>query len=240
MPGTPLPAPHPWSIFSDGGGSGVAWTWADDLLGLIGAPLTRANEQFVYDWEVSEGGGGRDNPLNQGPVPGHPELTSTGPQYGGGAADFVSWKAGLTGAADYLSMPAYAGIRNALRNNDPVAARTDLILSPWASSHYDGGAGFSDAPLPGQKSALPKQKATASSSGSSSGSGFEWWSPITWFKAPSSPIADAEKFALHYGAISVAVLLGVGLVGVGIWRATGAGQKVQSVIQTAAPLAAVA
>ena len=54
-----------WSIFSDGGGPGAAVTWAQDLLGQIGAPQSTANEQVIYDWEVSEGGGGRYNPLNQ-------------------------------------------------------------------------------------------------------------------------------------------------------------------------------
>jgi hypothetical protein len=145
----------PWSIFSDGGGPGAALTWAVDLLQRIGAPLTPGNEQFVYDWQVSEGGGGKYNPLNQGPVPGHPELTSTGPQFGGGAADFVSWDAGIQGAADYLAMPSFSGIADALRAGDPVTARADLIASPWAQSHYGGGIAFSDSAPPGKASALP-------------------------------------------------------------------------------------
>ena len=144
-----------WSIFQQGGGDEVAVGWAESLLRLIGAPVTTGNKQFIYDWELSEGGGGVYNPLNQGPVPGQPQLTTTGSQFGGGAANFASWAAGLKGAADYLAMPAYSGIRKNLRANNPVAARSALIASPWAASHYGGGAVFSNAPLPGGMAVLP-------------------------------------------------------------------------------------
>lgn len=83
-----------WSIFKEGGGKGTAQAWAQSLLQAIGAPVTPSNTQVIYDWEVSEGGGGKYNPLNQGPVPGHPELTTTGSQFGGGAADYKSYSAG--------------------------------------------------------------------------------------------------------------------------------------------------
>lgn len=138
-----------WSIFTDGGGKGTAQSWAQSLLTAIGAPTTQDNVQVVYDWEVSEGGGGKYNPLNQGPVPGHPELTSTGSQYGGGAADYASWQAGLTGATDYLNMQSYVAVKKALVAGDSNAARSAIIASPWASSHYGSGANFSRDPLPG-------------------------------------------------------------------------------------------
>src|SRR5581483_2280122 len=125
-----------WSIFKQGGGKGAAVTWANDLLDAIGAPKSAGNVKVIYDWEVSEGGGGRYNPLNQGPVPGHPELTTTGSQYGGGAADYASPAAGIQGAADYLNMPAYAGVLAGLRAGDYSAAQQALIASPWAGGHY--------------------------------------------------------------------------------------------------------
>jgi len=144
-----------WSIFTDGGGNGAALTWAQDLLKQIGAPLTPGNEQFVYDWEKSEGGGGKFNPLNQGPVPGHPNLTTTGSQFGGGAADFASYGAGLQGAADYLAMPNFRAIKKDLKSNDPVAARNALWNSAWAGSHYGHGSLWADDPIPGKATALP-------------------------------------------------------------------------------------
>lgn len=142
-----------WSIFQQGGGDGAAVTWAQNLLALIGAPQSQGNVQFVYDWEKSEGGGGAYNPLNQGPTPGHPEW-SGGSQYGGGASDYTSWQTGLQGAASYLNMQNFSGIKNALVNDKPLDARAALIASPWAASHYNGGSGFSNAALPGQVSAL--------------------------------------------------------------------------------------
>lgn len=142
-----------WSIFQQGGGDGAAVTWAKNLLALIGAPQSPGNVQVVYDWERSEGSGGQYNPLNQGPTPGHPDW-SGGSQYGGGASDYTSWQTGLQGAASYLNMSSYAGIRTALVNNNPQQARANIISSPWAASHYSGGSAFSSAPLPGQATAL--------------------------------------------------------------------------------------
>ena len=163
----------PWSIFQQGGGSGAALTWAEDALREIGAPLTQGNEQLIYDWEVSEGGGGWYNPLNQGPVPGQPQLTSTGPQYGGGAANYVSYAAGLTGTKDYLAMPSFSDIEKDLQGNNPQQARTDIINSDWAGSHYDWGSAFSDAPIPGKASVLQGGTVTDSATTATSGvSGF--------------------------------------------------------------------
>jgi hypothetical protein len=138
-----------WSIFSEGGGKGAAVTWAKDLLANLGVPQSNQNINFIYDWEVSEGGGGKYNPLNQGPVPGHPELTTTGQQFGGGAADFASWQAGITGASDYLHMSSYSGILAALKTSNYAGARSALIASPWAASHYGGGSSFSSETAPG-------------------------------------------------------------------------------------------
>lgn len=158
-----------WSIFSNGGGNGAALTWAKDLLSADGAPDTPGNEQFIYDWEESEGGGGKYNPLNQGPVPGHPELTTTGSQYGGGAADYASYAAGIQGAVDYLNMPNYTAVQAALKANDPVQARNALIQSPWAASHYGYGSSFSNAPLPGSASSLLGDSSTVNPASSTTG-----------------------------------------------------------------------
>jgi hypothetical protein len=217
----------PWSIFSDGGGPGAAATWAVDLLRKIGAPITTGNQQFVYDWETSEGGGGKYNPLNQGPVPGDSTLTSTGSQYGGGAADYVSWPAGLTGAADYLDMPAYQGIRDSLRADRPAQARADLITSPWAASHYGGGSAFSDAPLPGHRSALsPTSSDNSASSTAPAASG-----------GLLGGLTDTLK---TLGILVPAVVAGAGLVVWGLGRMTGARSKIENAAGTAAKAGALA
>jgi hypothetical protein len=136
----------PWSIFAQG--PRVAVTWAKDFLRALGLPGSGQRLRFVYDWEKSEGGGGRFNPLNQGPVPGRGDLTTTGQQYGGGAADYASWKAGMSGAVAYLHMGYYAGVLAGLRRGDYTAATHALWASPWAGSHYAWGARWNYSAVP--------------------------------------------------------------------------------------------
>lgn len=208
-----------WSIFKEGGGKGVAVTWSNDLLDAIGAPKTPGNVQVIYDWEVSEGGGGKYNPLNQGPVPGHPELTTTGSQYGGGAADYASWQAGLQGAADYLNMSNFRAIKNALVSGNSSAARNAIISSPWAASHYGHGSAFSTEPTPGNAQALPGVSQIDVTNGSqvadSIGSSF--------LKGLMSGLGlpDVKDLAERAGLI----LMGTILIIVGIIQLTGAREK---------------
>ena len=143
-----------WSIFSDGGGDGSALTWARQFLQSLGVPESASNIEFVYQWEKSEGGGGKYNPLNQGPVPGNSSLTSTGQQYGGGAADYVSWQAGIQGAIDYIHMSNYTQVYAALKAGDGNAAKQALWASPWAASHYGYGSSWSSAATPTQGNVL--------------------------------------------------------------------------------------
>jgi hypothetical protein len=154
--GTPYTG-GPWSIFTNGGGPLAAVAWAQQLLHTVKAPVTRGNLQVLYQWQKSEGGGGVYNPLNQGPVPGQPGLTTSGVQYGGGAANFASWKAGIQGAAAYLHMPNFSSILSALKGNNPAGAKSAIIASPWAKSHYGGGSAWYNGPLP----ALPHVKSLA-------------------------------------------------------------------------------
>jgi len=219
-----------WSIFTQGGGAEVAVGWAEQLLSEIGAPASAGNVQFIYDWEVSEGGGGAYNPLNQGPVPGQPALTTTGSQFGGGAADFASWAAGLTGAADYLAMPAYAGVKSGLLANDPTAARSALIASPWAASHYGNGADFSDAAVPGGKAVLP---ASGVSTPATTASILDPLSGIT------SGITDLGTTIRNFAITAPIVLAGAAMVVLGIVHATGGGKRIAAAAPVAAEAAAL-
>lgn len=203
-----------WSIFKQGGGKQVAVGWAERLLDAIGAPKSAGNIQFVYDWELAEGGGGKFNPLNQGPVPGHPELTSTGQQFGGGAADFVSWDAGITGAADYLNMNNYKRILSSLRANDPVGARSALIASPWAASHYSGG--FPNTPVPGGTPVLPGNGTSNTPNNANPSSGVipNPFDPSTWISGFLSLVGvqDMKDLMERLGLI----LLGAALIFIGL------------------------
>lgn len=206
-----------WSIFKEGGGKGVAVTWSNDLLDAIGAPKTPGNVQVIYDWEVSEGGGGKYNPLNQGPVPGHPELTTTGSQYGGGAADYRDWQSGIQGAADYLNMQNFRAIKNALVSGNSSAARNAIINSPWAASHYGHGSAFSNEATPGNAQALPGVTQASAGSGMIPDIGSSFMNEI--LKAMGLP--DIKELAERLGLI----LFGTVLMIVGLVQLSGTKEK---------------
>jgi hypothetical protein len=232
----------PWSIFTEGGGPAAAVSWAKDLISAAGLPDTPAVEKFVYDWEVSEGGGGLNNPLNQGPVPGHPELTTTGSQFGGGAADFASRDAGISGAVDYLAMPNYSGVKAALMGGDPVAALRALVASPWAGGHYGGGTGFSTIPLGADPHKVSSTAAEIAANVATAGQGST--AAGTKPNSPSSTAAKAGSLPNPFGvgklALEVVVVgAGLGLVLLGAWRTVSpAVQKVESRVQAGAETAA--
>ncbi len=220
-----------WSIFKQGGGPLVAKGWAEQFLTKLGAPVTPGNVQFVYQWELAEGGGGKFNPLNQGPVKGHPELTTTGSQFGGGAADFASWEAGLQGAYDYLHYGHYKGVLAGLMNNDPVSARNALIASPWAASHYDYGRHWPvNATAPGGAAVLPS---TISGLGNVTPAGLNITTVAdkncAWKLAlPAMPDACVISKGALRGIIGVGLMVGgtvVGLVGVVVLIVYGLGQS---------------
>lgn len=171
----------------------------------------------MYDWEKSEGGGGKFNPLNQGPVPDDPSLTTTGQQFGGGAADFASWQAGITGAVDYLNMPDFQSIKAALQQSNYDEARSALIASPWAASHYNGGANFSSATPPG---AAPL---SGEGTSTSPGSGASITDPSSWAPAIISSIIGQKAISdiLERGAL---IVFGGLLIVFGIWRMTSSKQ----------------
>lgn len=227
-----------WSIFTDGGGPAVAVGWATQFLKKIGAPVTPGNLEFVYQWEKSEGGGGKYNPLNQGPVQGKPYLTTTGEQYGGGAADFASWDAGLEGAYDFLHYSNYKGVLTNLQANNPTAARSALWASPWAASHYGYGSNWANVPLPGGQPVLPP-----SGNGSSTGSGTTTVADTTancaWnlhFPVAGNTCLFSNIQARQFiGGFLLAGAAVIGLVGIAVlvaysFQRTGAADKASQVI----------
>lgn len=239
-----------WSIFTDGGGNQVAVGWAQQFLTALGAPVTPGNVQFVYQWELAEGGGGKYNPLNTGPVKEHPEWTTTGEQFGGGAADYASWQTGILGPVYYLEnyqQATYSKILNALRGNDPAGARAALWASPWAAGHYGYGADWPlNATVPGGQPILPSVS-TASTSTSTT--------PVDFNKATCAwsfhiPVAGDQcilsktqvRSIVGIGLMGTALL--VGLVGVALLVAYGlkessAGQAAQQAITSITPVGRV-
>lgn len=246
----------PWSIFTQGGGPGAAASWAQAQLQLDSQQWgtnvdTPGNEQFLYDWELSEGGGGANNPLNQGPVPGAPQLTTTGSQYGGGAADYASLGAGLEGTLAYLDMPLYSGVKTGLEQNNPAAAKAALISSPWASSHYGGGANFASAALPPKTAILTSSGWVNGLKGALGGVGGAILGPVI----PSAGGAAAKKAAgavsggigntiKTAGAYLLFVGAGAALIVAGVAKMANPGQSIKTTIagatKTAGETAALA
>lgn len=140
-----------WSIFDQP--ASVQTNWVSLLLNALGAPQNQSDQNMVWDWMKSEGGGGVWNPLNQGPVPGQPQLTTSGIQYGGGAANFANEQAGIQGAVDYLHMPYYQAVLQDLMQGNGSGAAQALWQSPWAGSHYGYGSAWNTSPYPGNSGA---------------------------------------------------------------------------------------
>lgn len=137
-----------WSVFDQPNGHMLAAGFAEALLRAIGAPVTAGNVRVIYDWQVSEGGGGLNNPLNGGDFDG---LATSGQQFGGGANNYPSLAVNVRAMAFGLlnnDQYGYGAIVAALRANIPATAVQAIINSQWAASHYYWGAGFSNAPVP--------------------------------------------------------------------------------------------
>jgi hypothetical protein len=131
-----------WSIFQQPNGHMQAVIFAESLLNALDAPITPGNVKFVYDWQVSEGGGGQNNPLNGGDFDG---MATSGEQYGGGANDYPDLQTNVRAMAGILENDTVS----ALQDDDPTAAMAALFNSEWAGGHYGWGEAFSDAPVPG-------------------------------------------------------------------------------------------
>jgi hypothetical protein len=203
------------------GSPAAALAWAQQLIADLNAgaggyggvpiPNTPANQQFIYDWQESEGTGGANNPLNTGPLQG---LSTSGSQFGGGAANYPSPAAAAVASADYLLNPGnqkqygYGGILQALEQSNYQGAADALWKSDWASGHYGYGANWNTSPIPGSAqtaaAAVNLGSSSASSSPSSSAAG-------------SSPANQAGQ-ALGSGAASgVLGILGSPASGGGIF-----------------------
>lgn len=211
------PTGKPWSIFTDGGGDGAALTWAIDEIKMDKLPDTSDNEQFFYDWEISEGGGGAYNPLNQGDDPKNPGLTDTGSQYGGGAANYTGWQAGLEGAHDYITgMSSYHDLYVDLQKSDIQQAKYDLWQSPWASGHYGYGSEWSDATPPGKATALGKGGGGVDPSKGGGGS-TTGGTPATDDSIGFGPFSISNSTLQRFGLI----VLGGLMILIGIWMLAG-------------------
>lgn len=105
---------------------------------------------FLVEWTIAEDGGdgalNRNNPLNTT----QPSTAETGSINADGVRAYATYQDGLDATLHTLTNGFYDGVVVALQSNNPDAARTALWASPWAASHYGGGAGWPhvDAQVP--------------------------------------------------------------------------------------------
>lgn len=140
---TPLPVPtapterSQWSTL----------TWAILLLAqLPGVPLTMNNVLNVMTWMASEEPAGDwlswNNPLNA--TAGSSPVTVNGVTTPG----YSDPETGINATAGMIQQSNMAAILAALQQNAPFPTfKSAVVSSPWASSHYGGGANFSSTPL---------------------------------------------------------------------------------------------
>jgi len=177
--------------------------WATALLQQINAdghnvPVTQNNIQNVMRWMASEEPASswltRNNPLNAS--------VGSGSADGTGAQPSVSQ--GIANTAGMIEQGNMAAILGALQSDAAPQSFTSAVVStPWASSHYGGGANFSAQPLvstsaPGGQGAGGLQAVTGAQAitpGGSKGTGADVFLPPTLanISTPVSPQGAATQ-----------------------------------------------
>jgi hypothetical protein len=229
-------------------------TWADALLGEIGAPVDQTNEQTIVDWEAAEGGAGpqwapsSDNVTDFNPL--NVSLTSGAQGYGydpgtgeffPGAkptpgnnppiAAFSDWSTGLEATAARLKEPFASGILDDLISSAPESSTASAVgASGW------GTGDFANRNAPGTASGSgPAGSPSASATDASFNA-----NPFDLFGIPQTIGGDvASSIWSEVGPFIAKTLLvigGLGLIGLGLYKVTDAGKAVSQ----AAPLAEAA
>lgn len=174
-----------WSIFRAGGGSPAAATWAADLLEAGGWPQTPTNLQVIYDWELSEGGGGTYNPLN---------TTLDGGNYS-------TISQGLQATVRTLQSPGYAPIVAQLkRGSDYQSTVAAIWNSPWDAGHYGMGASWATSQYPAKRGPISGVQGAKLSS-------FSLPPDATGLVPQDVPGSAVDKLIPALGAISEGVAL---------------------------------
>lgn len=228
-------------------------TWAAQLLEDVNAeapnappvPIDANTVGDIAHWlpaeEPTSNWFDRNNPLN----------ASLGTSASDGTASYPD----LTTAAEYtaamIDQTNMAGIRAALAADDPVGSgfSAAVVASPWASGHYGGNPeaiasttpGGGPAPAgSGTPGAVPANLASLTSASLTSLNA----SPFDLFGIPQTIGGDvASSIWSEVGPFIVKTMLvvaGLGIIGLGLYKATDTGAKIKQATQSAPELAAAA
>lgn len=220
--------------------TGTYKQWFTQLLTSMGFPVTQANLDALADVTRLEGLNDRYNPLNSVvPSGASTAFNSVGVQ------DYGSWDNGLAGTTKLLQGSAWTGVDAALARGDSTAdvlAEFRKVYAGWDPGvqfpTYDPAQILADTV--GTIGTNPPPPASSSTQSTGNGSGGTVNAQSTGFN-PLSPITSLGT-SLANVAFKVALVLGgVGLVAVGLFRASGpAREGVQQQVESAAPIAAAA
>jgi len=116
-------------------------TWREDVLRTVGAPITRANLDFLGTWQRYEGGS-THNAANYNPL----NTTRGGPGAAGainsvGVDAYRDWRSGLGATVGTLRSGRYGDIVSALMSGDPRRSAPVAGLSTWLSGSANSPAG---------------------------------------------------------------------------------------------------
>lgn len=138
---------------------------------------------FLMEWTIAEDGGdnalSRNNPLNT-TLCGHNAIGAINSDGACGVGHYATYEDGVSATVDTLAQGNFSAITAALQGNDADGARAALWASPWAASHYGGGAGWPHVDVPawgGQAHKCPYTDTMQVAEGSSFYStGSQYWS----------------------------------------------------------------
>ena len=108
--------------------------WARDLLQALPSAglLNPKSVACVVAWQIAEGNGGRNNPLNTTLAAG-----AIGSINADGVKDYPTKAAGIHATVVTLRMPAYSDIRKALSSGNTSAFADAVAASPWGTTSAD-------------------------------------------------------------------------------------------------------
>lgn len=237
-------------------------TWADALLGELGAPVDQTNEQTIVDWEAAEGGAGPQwgihgnvtdfNPLNvslTSGAQGYGYDPGTGEYFPGASptpgntppiAAFSDWSTGLEATAARLKEPFASGILGDLMASAPESTTAGAVgASGWgtgdfATRHASGNASGSG----------PAGSGAATSSGATATEAALNANPFDLFGIPQTITGDvASSIWSEVGPFIAKTLLvigGLGLIGLGLYKTTDASKVVAPIVDAGAKAGEVA
>jgi hypothetical protein len=226
-------------------------TWAEQVLEDVNAeapnaapvPIDPNTVGDILHWMPAEEPPSnwfdRNNPLN----------ASLGTSASDGTGSYPDLSTGANYTAKMINQSNMSAIRAALAADDPVGSGFSqaVVSSPWASGHYGGNpldiaqtvASPNDPSAPasaGSPGTVPSVNLASTSAQLASLNA----NPFDLFGIPQTAASSLWADLGPFLAKSLLVVAGLGVIGLGLYKATDAGPKINQAAQSAGELGAVA